>query len=362
MLVVLFIFAFLFGLSESLECSQQWECDKKDGSSVTVDYNFVQCVNGQCVCAPRGFAGNASVGNKCRCESPRSVYWGGSPNVAYCISLNEAVAAQQEHIKEDQQLSYVNQVFQSLKWPTPALIIQALITGGTHPSFKLFAADSIGRVNPLGIFSGIDGQLEYFYGAVWTGITQIDSVKYDYLFSQGDYVYVSAVLHFLRFNESNRTQLQTQYNLTLKGSFTFSIDPVDGVNKIHSEDLDIPNLGAAVNYSTGGRGLGFGDPVYAQSTCQKILAPRSVGGAGCDATMDPLGYYHNMSDCVNHFVNVYRPGTMDNIWFDGDTTACRYYHLILAFIFPQMHCPHIGKTGADKCIHHEYPTYYDIKY
>lgn len=358
---VLFIFTFLFGLSQSLDCTQQWECDKNDGTSVTTDYNYVKCINGKCVCSDKGFSGNATVENKCNCLYPRSVSYTKNPSTAWCTSLDEAVACQKEHAKEDQQISYVNQVFQSLIWPTPYGIIQALMTGQIHPAFKLFTSDSIGRVNPLGIFSGIDGQLEYFYGAVWTGITQIDRVTYDYLFSQGDDVYVSAVLHFLRFNESNRTQLQTQYNLTLKGSFLFGIDPVDGVNKIHSEDLDIPNLGAAVNFSTGGRGLGFGDPAYSRSTCQRILAPRSVGGAGCDATMDPAGYYHNQSECEYYF-NSYKPGTMDNIWFDGNTTACRYYHLILSFIFPAMHCPHIGRTGADKCIPHDYRTYFDVKY
>jgi hypothetical protein len=357
---MLFIFAFLFSLSESLACSQQWEC-----SSVTTDYNFVQCLGGKCVCSDRGFNGNASVNNKCRCDSPRSVYWGGNPNAANCISINEAVACQKEHTKEDQQNSYVNQVYQSLIWPTPAFIIQAFIANKTHPNhpiFDLFTEDSKGRVDPVGIYEGRDGDIEYFYGAVWTGVTRIDQVWVNYLISQGDTVYVSVIMHFQRFTNSSGQQLQTHYNLTQKGSFSFKIDPVDGVNKIYSEDLVIPNLGAAVNFSSGGRGLGFGTLAYSQQTCGVILAPRSLGGAGCNSTYDPDGYYVDMADCVNHFMNVYPTGTMDNLWFNGNSVACRYYHLILALIVPEMHCPHVGKTGGGKCINHDYQSYFFVTY
>jgi len=60
----------------STPCTEQWEC-----ISVTDDYNYVSCSNGQCSCkADLGFSGSATAEDRCGCDG--SVYWGNG--VPYC--------------------------------------------------------------------------------------------------------------------------------------------------------------------------------------------------------------------------------------------------------------------------------------
>lgn len=363
MFALLFLFA-LFHTSKSLDyqpCSHDWECD-----NVSIEYKFVKCVNNKCQCSILGFSGNATINNKCRCNYPRTVEWVGNPKVPYCISYNEAIAAQKEQEKADQQMSYVYQYINSLIYPEPVYIINAYkanLTHPDHPIFDLFSADSRGRVVPMGIFSGKDGYVEYLYGSVCDNITRVDQVWIVKLISLGNIVYANYIIHFNVYNASNLTQRLNHYNLTEDGPITFRIDP-DGVNRIYLSDFVIRYLGSAVYAASGGRGLGFGTEAYANAICTTYFTPQAEGGAGCTEEMDPLGYYGNFTNCVNYFVNVYIPGTMDNLWFTkgGNSTACRYYHMKLAKINPHHHCPHCGSTGGGRCIDHVYSSYFNEEY
>ncbi|KAJ7209274.1 hypothetical protein GGX14DRAFT_566458 [Mycena pura] len=47
---------------------------------------------------------------------------------------------------------------------------------------------------------------------------------------------------------------------------------------------------------------------------------------------------------------------MDEAW--GDNVCCRFIHLILAAIRPEVHCQHVGPTGGGKCIDIPYNQVY----
>jgi len=79
--------------------------------------------------------------------------------------------------------------------------------------------------------------------------------------------------------------------------------------------------------------------------------------AQCNSTNDPNGYYHNITDCINHFYNIYDWGTFGVI--RSNTSICRIFHTSLAIGGrPQVHCPIIGKTGGGKCTPHDEDDYY----
>lgn len=338
---IIFFLLALFSITKSLICTEKGQC-----SAVSTNPNYADCVSGLCECSTLGFIGNASVLNKCRCVLPNKVYW--DNGLAYCINYDIVVQNDKDNLKEDTQLSIVNTVLKSLIWPTPTTIIYALMTHTPNPIFDLFELDAKGRVDPLGTFSGRDGLVEYFYGPVWTGSTRITKVTFKKLISQDNIVYMNAVYLFENWDQTLQNKL-SEYNLTQSGSFTFSEN-----GKIKSTDLIIHNAGAMTTASNP-----ISDPkseAFIMQTCGIIL-----GAANCTADKDPEGYYTGYPDCIHHFTNVYRGGSFDNLYFDGNTSFCRFFHSLLAIVNP-IHCSHSGVTGGHKCVDHPYESYYYQNY
>lgn len=339
--IMLFLIV-LFGINEGLTCTEQGHCN-----NVSTNPNYVNCVSGQCECSTLGFAGNATATNKCRCILPNKVYR--ESEIPYCINYDVAVKNNKDNLKEDAQLSTVFAVINSLNWPTPTTIIYALMTGLPHPIFDSFELDAKGRVDPLGTFLGRDGLVEYFYGPVWTGSTRITKVTFKKFISQDNVVYINAVYLFENWDQTLQNKL-SEYNLTQSGSFTFSER-----GKINSTNLIIHNAGAMTVASNP-----ISDPksqAFIMQTCGIIL-----GAANCTADKDPLGYYTGFPDCIDHFTNIYEGGTFDNLYFNGNTSFCRFFHALLAIVSPGHHCSHSGKTGGGKCINHPYESYYSQEF
>ncbi len=336
MFSILIVFV-LFYRFNSLACTAQWEC-----SSITNDYNYALCVDDECQCSSLGFDGNATVNNKCRCDSPSGVYWFNSN--AYCINYDDAVSYKHDQLKDAYQMAVVDGIYQSLIWPAPVAIMQALILGQQSPISNLVASDAIGRVDPLGIFHDQDGVVEYFYGAVWSGLAKIRAVEFKKLITQDNVVYVHVRLAFENYDStaSNATMISS-FNLSQSGSFTFS----NGL--VQSMDLIIHNLGASSPTSPG-------SSAFIQRACGVILS-----FAKCNATNDPDGFYSNITDCIS-FLSSISPGTPDNVYFNGNSTYCRFYHSLMAIARPTHHCPHAGKTGGGVCINHVYQTYFEMNF
>lgn len=330
----------LFSITESLGCTAEWQCNNVSNHS-----NYVDCVAGQCKCSTLGFVGNATSINKCRCLLPNKVYY--DNGIPYCINYANAAKCHNDNLKEDRQMSAVNELYSYLVWPAPPAVIYALNTGTPHPMFDLFVpGDGVkGRVNPVGNFYGRDGVVEYFVGPVWTGSTRISKVTVKKLISQGNLVFVNMVLFFERWDPTLQNKLG-EYNLTQSGTFTFNEE-----GKITSTDLTIPNLGATTDASNP-----ISDPKspeFIMQVCGIIL-----GAANCTQDKDPQGYYTGYPDCIDKFTNVYEGGTFDNIYFNGNTSVCRFWHSLLAIARPEHHCSHSGKGGGGKCINHPYESYY----
>ncbi len=331
---------FLFiGSTTSLECNVRARC-----LSVTQQLGFVDCVAGQCVClTASGFIGNASLENKCRCDTPSKVYYAdaGEP---YCYVFADGVAYKNEKSQEEFQASIVRSVYDNLVFPGPRNIMVELIIGQNTTVYNYFADNAVGRVDPVGVFSSHDGIVEYFYGLTWTGAARINKVVFKKLISQNNIVHSNVVMSFDLYDQAQQN-IVFSYNLTQSGSFTF-----DANKKIKSVDLIIHNLGAISNQQSPQT------PEYIQQVCYIIL-----NIAGCNATHDPTGFYADFPACIQSF-SQYKWGSYDNLYFDGNNAICRFFHALLAIGQPHTHCSHAGITGGGKCIQHDYATYYNKDY
>jgi len=328
---------------------------------VTQDIQFVQCVNNACVCrTSQGFTGSATPSSKCTCAPGYSIFFqrsgfglngqqgnsqgnqGNGPddgsNSPYCVKLTDAVAYAHQTARNDILTGVVNNLYTSLVFPGPLIVIEQLITGQTVGGiWDNVAPDAVGRVDPAGDFSTKDGIVEYFYGAVWTPESHVLSVNIQKLVVEGNVVYVDVDIFFNNFDAQGNFVLA--YNLTQSGSFTFN-----DANQIQSIDLIIHNLGLAVNR------ISANHPESIIGFCELI-----VFVANCTSTFDPAGYFTDFNDCLTFF-NSIPFGSWDNL--RTNSAACRSYHAILAIARPQVHCVHAGKTGGGKCVDIPYENLY----
>lgn len=333
MLAFIFLLSLLYTDTQSLSCTSQYQC-----STVTQNYNYVACIGGVCQClTANGFDGNASVSDQCRCDAPSSIYY--QATSPYCIRFSDAAAAKVEAAKIEHQKTIVDLVYQSLVWPTPATIMSALVQGQPTLIGSYIANDAKGRVDPLGKFVGHDGVVEYFYGTVATAAQRVSKSTRKKLVSNGNIVAADYVMTFETWNNG---VMVNSHNLSQSGTFTFNENGL-----IQSMDLIIHNLAA-------------------QSGAKTAKSPENIGlicylimnVAGCNSTYDPEGYYTSIEECYHYIGDVYPYGTWDNLYFNGNSSSCRYFHALLSIARPQIHCSHSGRTGGHKCVDHPYDGYF----
>lgn len=322
-------------------CNSSSQCN-----AVTQRPDYVECsvITGRCAClSSLGFSGNATLGNKCRCESPSNIYRSPS-NVTYCYRTEDAITYRIEKARGDRQLWMIQTLYESLVFERASAIIMALITGQPSIVSEFFVPEARGRVNPLGTYSGITGLLEYYYGLTSSGAARVPRVIFKKLITQGNIVHVDVTIEINLYDQTQQ-QIVFSYNLTQTGSYTFN----DAI-KIVSTDLTIPNLGAISNQQS------LRTPEFINQICFIIL-----NVAHCNASNDPTGHYTDFGDCVQSF-NAYEWGTWDNLYFSGNSARCRLFHALIAIMRPDAHCSHAGKTGGGKCIDHDYASYYLTDY
>jgi len=319
-------------------------------SSVTRDIDYVECVNHACKCrTSQGFVGSATPSSKCSCPDGYSIYrqhnnddGNNNDGLPYCARLSDAVAFTHEQDRNEILYDIVHDLYTSLVYPGPAIVMQQLITGQTFGGIWDHVADNaVGRVDPAGDFSDKDGIVEYFYGAVWTPQSHILNVTVQKLIVQGNVAYIDVDMFFQNYNLQGQPVLA--YNLTQTGSFTFNKH-----NKIKSIDLIIHNLGMTAN------AINANHTQAALDLCSVVLFV-----ANCTAAMDPDGFYSDYPSCVA-FMNTIGFGTWDNL--RTNSIACRQYHAILAIARPQVHCSHAGRTGGGACIDTPYEDLYLKQY
>lgn len=346
--------------TQAYKCDHTSQCSDVSATIEAVTCELTTNKNGVCRCLVElGFKGNATLINKCTCKSPNQIFSSkedktgsvSSPKEAgakkpkpYCVNIQDNFAYNTEKTRTRFLENQAKTVYNSLVWPTPALIMQDVVTNNPNGIMhSIFDIDARGRVDPMGEFIGFDGIVEYFYGTVWTGVSRISSVNIKKLSVQNNTAGMRVDLFFEQYNAQTGTLLFT-YNLTQTAFFTFN-----EAGLITKAELIIHNL------SWIGDSLLF--PASDESIQQTCFLITSV--AGCNESNDPNGYYSSFADCYQYMKSIpfgsYGYGRSNSV-------VCRQFHSLLAIARPDIHCPHSGKTGGMKCFDHDYNEYYSIDF
>jgi len=320
--------------SAQVACTAQWQC-----SSVTTDYNYVQCSNGFCACrTDLGMDGTGlSPSSPCTCLSPKTVIWNnGSP---YCVNLQDAVNAKNQKNKEALQKQTVQQIYRLLIGTfTPQLIAAEVINVD-----NLLSPTAVGRISPVGHFNGVMLK-QYFYALAAS--SNITNTYFIDLRSEGNVVAVRVDVEFT--HPAPSPYQPAVFNLTEKGFFFFNDQGI-----VEAVDLEILNLGDIEDPPS------FLYPFFIAQVCNTINgnpALNQTQGTCNGANLQ----YADWNTCVAHlssipFGSFYRA--------NSNTVVCRLIHQLMT-IFPppsvgaNLHCPHVGPTGGGMCVDMPYSEFY----
>lgn len=325
----------LFSISvNALQCQYQWQC-----SPVSQDYNYVDCIDGQCECiTDRGFGGNATVQNKCACSL--SVKW--LDNQIYCLSFANSVAYR---LKMERKIKYegiVKAIYQAKLWPTASTYVPKLknnvLTGGV---FDFFSPTVRSRIDPIGNFTGLKQVVEYLLVPFAGDLSHVTSLEHTEWITENDLVYTK-VEQEIKVYAFKNGPLVYNYTLTESGIWRF-----DENDKIYSMGLQLH----ALSWAT--------EPLYDNKvvvilkTCETIVNKCSGSITG----------YTSPGDCVNFLTNL-EFGTMD--YLRKDSAVCRHFHSQLVDVDPDHACPEVGKTTPKYYCYNrtpqDYEDYFDENY
>jgi len=233
-------------------------------------------------------------------------------------------------------------VYTNLIYPTSTEILAGILN-----VTDLFAADVVGRVDPVGTFDSFKLLTEYFYALAANPANFISSVDFIDLFGVGNEVYVRVNVFFQAVNPNTTLS----FNLTQSGRYIF-----DDNDLISSADVIIHYLGKRSNPVEN-------RPVYTDQQnelIEEVCYTLMVSPGTCtNPVLDPTGHYANVTDCIT-FMTEINYGTWDDA--QANSFVCRQLHTLLTYFDPVTHCPHTGKTGGGKCVDWDYPEYFAESY
>ncbi|KAK3900428.1 hypothetical protein C8A05DRAFT_17269 [Staphylotrichum tortipilum] len=241
-------------------------------------------------------------------------------------------------------LKTISTIYSLTVYPRQLPIFQA---GGAGVPKGLFNNDVVGRVDPVGNFTGFEHSIEYFFAlsplpqgnpvnAAITGyqITEFSSQCRDVAASVV-YLYCSIVNPGA---PDHGTPLPP-----LKQVAFWRFDDHGAVLKY---DAWIPNLHSWVESTTAAY---VADPAFRAASIQQICAGTQARCTGANTQ------WASVDECVAA-LSQKTYGSYDEAW--GDNVVCRSIHLVLTQVRPDTHCPHVGPTGGGKCVDVNYPDNY----
>lgn len=339
------ILALIFG-SSALSCTQQYQCVS---GGVTTNFNYAQCVEGQCVCTAT-FQGNATTAYPCQCTGTYySVSWGN--DVPYCIQCtppryiiydqndnNPYCASPREcQIKlidnyNAQQNAIISVFGKALFNPLATTLINNpdLIVG-----FSDTVVSRVTPVSPPGFgFPNKNITLEYIYA--FASVAGVSRVNIRGLFTDPNKNVTCFTLDLGEYNP----QKHIPFNISFSACARF-----DENNLITAYDAIIPNIGTILDVTN--------------TTEQEavILGICEVHEAFCTGD---LQQYASFDDCLYTLTYEVPFGTY---FTAGSTKSIDCYSLHTTLIVavpvagPAQHCQHIGPNST-YCQNWAYESYY----
>jgi hypothetical protein len=310
---------------------------------VSDNLNFVDCVSNVCSCLiQNGFVGDASISNKCQCESPNSVqHENGNPYCYFIESASTIVTRQTAAANCEIYKIKVRKIYDNLISPIPLLILLGQISTN-----DLFSTISQMRISGIGEFPNRLGEIEYLYG--FSAAATVTTVHHNRFICEGNNVMVSPDIQF---DVPGSVFGHDIYNLTQWSIWTF--DPI--LKTVISADATILDVGK-VDYPIEAQLPGIEQICYLLTMPTPQSAGNGIPGAGiCPPAFSPSSYYTDLNHCIN-FMSSIPFGSFTHA--NSNTTICRFLHATLAIFDPITHCPHTSPLGGHKCIDFPFDYYY----
>ncbi|KAK4184945.1 hypothetical protein QBC35DRAFT_33665 [Podospora australis] len=242
-------------------------------------------------------------------------------------------------------LNTIQRIYNLTVYPNQVPIIA--IGGANAVPKGLFSQNVVGRVDPVGNFTGFEHSIEYFFAlsplpqanAARAAITRAQITEFQ---SQCEDTASSVVyLHCSVFDPGAPDHGKPLPPLKQVAFWKF-----DKEGAVLKYDAWIPNLNSWVEMATAAR---ISDVDFQVSSISQICATTQIMCQGSNRQWD------SMTECVATLLKK-NYGSYDEAW--GDNIVCRTIHLVLTQVRPDVHCPHVGPTGGGKCVDVEYPENY----
>lgn len=245
-------------------------------------------------------------------------------------------------------LDTIRKIYNLTVYPNNVPIVKS---GSSRVPPGLFSPTAVGRVSPVGAFTGFNDSIEYFFALApvpsdpefqGVAIYEADVVE----FTSGCARVAASVVYLRTGKVDPRTgEVDSSEGKvsTLSQVAFWQFDEEGRVERYHAW---IPNLEAWIQAGTG---FDFG----------ALLIQKFVAGGLCPMIQQRCTganqVYSSVLDCALE-LELKPFGSFDEAW--GDTVVCRVIHLILTQVRPDVHCPHVGPTGGGKCSAIGYSTDY----
>jgi hypothetical protein len=248
-------------------------------------------------------------------------------------------------------LRTIERIYNLTVYPFNLPIIQK---GASAVPPDLFSDKVVGRVTPVGNFTGFTDSIEYFFGlaptpdtnAVGFAFWRADVTEFS---SQCPEIASSVVnLRTAKIGKDGKIVPNSGYETTLKQIAFFKFD---SAGKVIAYDAWIPNL---QRWTEIANGIPF-DSALVGYALPAVLCPQIQ-----KRCTGQNSQFNNSASCILRLGQ--KPtGHFDEAW--GDNMVCRLIHFQLTAVRPEAHCPHVGNLGGNapnnwKCV----DTTYDDSY
>ncbi|KAH6847224.1 hypothetical protein B0I37DRAFT_139729 [Chaetomium sp. MPI-CAGE-AT-0009] len=211
----------------------------------------------------------------------------------------------------------------------------------------LFSKKVVGRVDPVGNFTGFEDSIEYFFAlspfpqgnAAKAAITGYKITEFS---SQCRGVAASVVYLYCSVVDPGSPDHGKRLP-PLKQIAFWRFDEHGAVVKY---DALIANLNSWFEATVG---ADVTDQHFRAASIEQICAASQMRCRG------PNTQWHSIEECVAT-LSKKRYGSYDEAW--GDNIVCRSIHLVLTQVRPDHHCAHVGESGGGKCVEVSYPENY----
>lgn len=252
---------------------------------------------------------------------------------------------------EDKTFKFFKEFFDSFLFPANQIQAKAV-----NSSF--FTENSRGRISLTRNFEGVELNTEYIFG-LFSNITQVDflmiGLSQNYTVTNfahsGDVISGTATVDFF-FDQLNFTlpiQLDIWFRVVPRND-SFAISEYDSSFRNFDRAYDLTNevVGKALVAQYPQANL-TGEQLVKKSAIESIC---KIHQNYCNGTNQQ---YESFDECQT-FLSGIRLGK----GYEGgrNTIFCRNIHQVMLPFRPDVHCPHIGKTGGDMCLDND-TTYFD---